>query len=187
MYLTTLTPRLLAGDTLFGDTFFNDLLAAHGAAHGRFFAPPTACEFRALMAPRATPRYDLTQVGEGEYDVTLAVPGFKDEEIEISQTDTQLVISGTHSSEAHGSETDTPPKGAPKGADNAEIQSEVLPEVQYIHRGIDARAFRHSFRLPADTHVREATLENGILRLRLQQAEAAKPRRIEINSPEITS
>ena len=123
-----------------------------------FFGSPS------LTRAVSSPRYDLERVGEGTYDISLAVPGFGREEIEISQTDTRLVVKGERGSET-GDDGD--------GSDG---------ESFYVHRGIDRRSFRHSFRLAAGTKVSAATLADGILRLRLESEAAADPRRIEIKS-----
>jgi hypothetical protein len=56
--------------------------------------------------------------------------------------------------------------------------------VQYLHRGIAARAFKQSFDLADHVKVVGAGLENGLLTIELAREipEAMKPRRIDIRS-----
>ena len=56
--------------------------------------------------------------------------------------------------------------------------------MQYLHRGIAARAFKQSFDLADHVKVVGAGLENGLLTIELAREipEAMKPRRIDIRS-----
>lgn len=106
----------------------------------------------------AYPPYNIEQLGENGYEVTLAVAGFADEDIDITLTDRTLVVSGKMSD------------------DNAERT--------YLHRGIAGRAFERRFELADHIQVKGADLANGLLHITLERVipESEKPRKIEIAS-----
>ncbi|ATE63175.1 Hsp20 family protein [Rhizorhabdus dicambivorans] len=107
------------------------------------------------------PPYDLEKISEDSYRITLAVAGFRPDEIEITAQQNQLIVSGHK-------------------ADNAEAEPD-----RYLHRGIATRAFERRFQLADFIEVRSASFENGLLSIALQREvpEAMKPRRIEIGAP----
>src|ERR1700712_240577 len=86
----------------------------------------------------------------------MAVAGFTPEEIELTQHDTTLLVSGQK-----------------KGQEG---------ERQYLHRGIAGRTFRQTFNLAQHVKVMGAAMENGLLTVSLKREvpEALKPRRITI-------
>lgn len=102
------------------------------------------------------PPYDIEKVADDAYRITMAVAGFSQEEIELTQHDTTLVVTG-HKRDRDG-------------------------DRDYLHRGIAARAFRQTFSLADHVKVTGASLENGLLAvdLRREVPEALKPRRIAI-------
>jgi len=104
----------------------------------------------------AWPPYNIEKVAEDEYRITMAVAGFRPEDIELTQHDTSLLVSGQR-----------------KGQDG---------EHQYLHHGIAARTFRQTFNLAEYVKVVGAVLENGLLTVELKREvpEALKPRRIAI-------
>lgn len=107
------------------------------------------------------PPFDLERESDDRYRITLAVAGFSREEIEITQQQNLLIVSGR--------------KGEENGRD-------------YVHRGIAARAFERRFGLADHVHVRGADLKDGMLSISLEREipEAMKPRRIEIgDQPQI--
>ncbi|MDP4796839.1 MAG: Hsp20 family protein [Rhodospirillales bacterium] len=102
------------------------------------------------------PPYNIEQLGETGYQVTLAVDGFSEDNIDITMTDRTLVVSGkTNDSEA---------------------------ERTFLYRGIAGRAFERRFELAEHIHVKGARLENGLLHIALERVvpESEKPRKIEI-------
>ena len=115
------------------------------------------------------PPFDIVRTGEDSYRITLAVAGFRPDEIDITAQQNQLVISGQKSE---------------KDEDG----------VEFVHRGIAARAFERRFQLADYVEVQDASYENGMLTLSLERVvpEAMKPRKIEIgasgndNAPQIT-
>lgn len=102
------------------------------------------------------PPYNIEKLGDDDYRVTMAVAGFGADDLEITQTDNALVITG----DAKGNGDDA----------------------KYLYRGIAARAFERRFALAEHVHVVNAGLENGILVVELKREvpEALKPRKIEI-------
>ncbi|GJD78973.1 Hsp20 family protein [Methylobacterium gregans] len=102
------------------------------------------------------PPYDIEKVADDAYRITMAVAGFAQDEIELTQHDTTLLVSGQR-----------------KDGDR---------ERAYLHRGIAARAFRQTFNLADHVKVTGAALEHGLLTVELKREvpEALKPRRIAI-------
>jgi len=103
------------------------------------------------------PPFDIERQGEDSYRITLAVAGFRPDEIEIVAQQNQLIITGK--------------------------RAEDKDQGQYLHRGIAARPFERRFQLADFVEVRSASFDNGMLRIDLQRVlpEAMKPRKIEIS------
>src|SRR6478672_8235355 len=109
-----------------------------------------------VEASATWPPYNIEKVAEDQYRITMAVAGFTPDEIELTQQDTTLLVSGQ--------------KAAQEG------------EKHYLHRGIASRTFRQTFNLAEHVTVVGASLENGLLTVALKREvpEALKPRRIAI-------
>lgn len=103
------------------------------------------------------PPFDIEQEGDDRYRITLAVAGFRPDEIEIVAQNNQLMVSGRKAEEAESG--------------------------RYLHRGIATRAFERRFQLADFVVVEDASFDNGLLRIALKREvpEAMKPRRIAIN------
>jgi molecular chaperone IbpA len=104
------------------------------------------------------PPYNIEKTGDDSYRLTMAVAGFRPEDLEIVVKDNTLVVSGRVSSEGQ--------------------KSEVL------YRGIAGRAFERRFVLADHIVVDGADLQNGLLHVGLKRVvpEALKPRRITIGT-----
>ncbi|QDZ06858.1 Hsp20 family protein [Sphingomonas panacisoli] len=104
------------------------------------------------------PPFDIEQQGEDQYRITLAVAGFRPDEIEIVAQNNQLTVTGKRKEEA-----DTG---------------------RYLHRGIATRAFERRFQLADFVVVEDASFDSGLLRISLKREipEAMKPRKIEISA-----
>ena len=100
------------------------------------------------------PPYDIVKSGEDEYRIAMAVAGFSQDELTITQEQNMLFVSGQKA--------------------NAE-------DVQYLHRGIAGRSFQRRFEL-AD-HVKVVGT-NGLLTIDLKREipDAMKPRQIAIST-----
>ena len=104
------------------------------------------------------PPYNIAQVNEDEYMISVAVAGFGMDNLEITKDGDQLQIVGT------------PPKGD--------------ETVNYLHKGIGGRDFRREFTLADHVTVVGATLELGMLNVHLVREipEALKPKTIKIKN-----
>ena len=104
------------------------------------------------------PPYNIAQINENEYMISLAVAGFGMDNLSIEKDNKVLKIEGT----------------APKGDD----------DVNYLHKGIGGRSFRREFTLAEHVEVAGANLELGMLNIHLKREvpEEMKPKKIEINS-----
>jgi len=103
------------------------------------------------------PPYNVEQIGENALRLTLAVAGFKPEELSVHLEDNQLVIRGKQTDET---------------------------DRVYLHRGIAARQFQRSFVLADGIEVVGAALDNGLLNIDLRRRAAeGLVRAIEIKTP----
>lgn len=102
------------------------------------------------------PPYDIEKVAENAYRITMAVAGFSQDEVELTQHDATLIVTGQK-----------------KDKDG---------EREFLHRGIAARSFRQTFNLADHLKATGASLDNGLLAVELKREvpEALKPRRIAI-------
>jgi molecular chaperone IbpA len=103
------------------------------------------------------PPYNIERAGEDHYWISLALAGFKPEEVTITAEQNVLTVEG------HKGEKD---------------------DHQYLYQGISARPFRRVFNLADYVEVKSATFEGGLLKIELlrEVPEAMKPRRIAINA-----
>ncbi|CUJ85803.1 Hsp20 family protein [Shimia thalassica] len=92
------------------------------------------------------PPFNIEQTSDYSYRITLAVAGFRDEDLSITVEDRQLVIRGRQSDD---------------GMDRV-----------FLHRGIAARQFQRSFVLADGVEVGEAIMENGLLHVDLSRERA---------------
>jgi molecular chaperone IbpA len=114
----------------------------------------------AAAAPEASsyPPYNIEKTGDDSYRLTMAVAGFRPEELDLVVKENTLVISGKVASDGQ--------------------KGEVL------YRGIAGRAFERRFVLADHIVVDGADLQNGLLHVGLKRVvpEALKPRRIAIGA-----
>lgn len=108
-------------------------------------------------AHAAYPPYDLEQLDEDHYTLSIAVPGLAQEDLDVSVEKNLLSI------ESHGREK---------------------LEGDWIHQGINRDGFVRRFRLGEHVNISEATLKNGLLTVHLAREipEAEKPRIIPVSS-----
>jgi len=104
----------------------------------------------------AYPPYNIRTMGEDHYQITMAVAGFSEGDIDITTEQSRLLVTGNRADE--------------------EEQGE------YLHRGIATRSFERRFNLADHVKVVSASLENGLLHIDLERElpEAMKPRTIKI-------
>jgi len=104
------------------------------------------------------PPYNIEQLNEDEFMISLAVAGFSMDNLEITKDGNLLTVEGT----------------APESDE----------QVVYLHKGISSRKFRREFTLADHVEVVNATLELGMLNVHLvrEVPEALKPKKIAINN-----
>ncbi|WP_339825575.1 Hsp20 family protein [uncultured Parasphingorhabdus sp.] len=104
------------------------------------------------------PPFNIERSGEDQYRITLAVAGFKDEEIEITAQQNLLLVAGN------------------KKAEDQEGK-------QFLHMGIANRNFERRFELADFVRVENAALADGLLEIDLVREipEAMRPQTIAIN------
>ncbi len=85
------------------------------------------------------PPYNIEAVTENAYRITLAVAGFREDDLSITVEDRQLVIRGR--------------------------QADDTGDRVFLHRGIAARAFQRSFVLADGVEVAGASMEHGLLNI----------------------
>ena len=90
------------------------------------------------------PPFNIEQSGEHAYRITLAVAGFRDEDLSVTVEDRQLIIRGR--------------------------QSEAEDGRIFLHRGIAARQFQKAFVLAEGVEVAGAAMENGLLHVDLKRS-----------------
>jgi molecular chaperone IbpA len=106
------------------------------------------------------PPFDLRKTGENDYQIDLAVAGFKPEEIDITAQQNVLIVSGRKRDESEDKDSN------------------------YIYRGIATRSFERRFALADHIQVKGADLKDGLLSIDLHREipEAMKPRKINVGS-----
>lgn len=104
------------------------------------------------------PPYNIEVTGEDTYEITMAVAGFRDAEVEVVVKDNILSVSGA--------------------------KQEDTKEHKYLYRGIANRGFERKFQLADHVRVLDARLRDGLLSIDLAREipESMKPRRIEVRS-----
>jgi molecular chaperone IbpA len=103
------------------------------------------------------PPCNIIRTGEDRYRITLAVAGFKPEQISVTVDQNVLTISGR--------------------------ANEKQDETEYLYRGIAGRPFERRFNLADYVEVTHASFEDGLLQIELKREvpEALKPRKIDIH------
>ena len=104
----------------------------------------------------------VTENQSDQYEITLAVAGFTEDDITIVEENRVLKVSGK----------------------SAVLDHTDGVEVEFLHKGIAGRNFSRVFRLAEHVRVVDAKLKNGILTIRLMREtpEELKPKLIQINS-----
>ena len=106
------------------------------------------------------PPYNIEKTGDDTYRLTMAVAGFRPDELELVVKDNTLVVSGKMATEGRTGEM--------------------------LYRGIATRAFERRFVLADHIVVDGADMQNGLLHVGLKRLvpEELKPRRIAIGGVE---
>ena len=109
------------------------------------------------------PPFNIERLSEDRYRVTLAVAGFREDELDIVAQQNLLQVSGR----------------------KAEIGSDE--RAKFLHVGIANRSFERRFELADFVRVENATLADGLLVIELlrEVPEAMKPKKISINGGQL--
>jgi molecular chaperone IbpA len=152
--------RMTSGDLLTGPIFKS------GVGFDRLFGD--LLETSSNFASSGYPPYNLTRVVKSEndtqgdiYEITMAVAGFKMDEIDITVSDRVLTVEGKQCNQ---------------------IKDTLDSEVEYLHKGIAERDFTRNFKLANNVEVKTATMRDGLLIITLIGVvpESAKPKKIKI-------
>lgn len=99
---------------------------------------------RTAKSENGYPPYNIEQVSDHAFRITLAVAGFAEEDLSITVEDRQLVVRGR--------------------------QTDDQADRVFLHRGIAARQFQRTFLLADGVEVGGAKLANGLLHVDLERA-----------------
>src|SRR3954453_3594752 len=102
------------------------------------------------------PPCNIVRTGEDAYRISLAVAGFKPEQVNVSVHQNTLTVSGQ--------------------------VNQKQDQVEYVYRGIGGRSFGRGFSLADFVEVKNASFEDGLLQIELERKvlESMKPRKIDI-------
>ncbi len=100
---------------------------------------------RTAKSENGYPPYNIEQVGENAFRITLAVAGFAQDNLSITVEHRQLVV---------------------RGKQIADDEGRV-----FLHRGIAARQFQRTFLLADGVEVSGAATANGLLHIDLARAQ----------------
>ncbi len=97
------------------------------------------------------------EANDDAYEITALIPGLKSDDVHIQVLDDTITIHG-------------------------ELPALVSEESDLLRREIPSGEFRRAIKLPValDPEKSEATIEDGVLRLRVLKAETARPKTIEV-------
>lgn len=106
------------------------------------------------------PPYNIEKQDENHFRITMAVAGFSEENLDITQHENMLIVRGERQ----------PEEGK-----------------NYVYQGIAERDFERKFQLADYVKVISAGMENGLLHIDLEREipEAMQPRKIAINGKEL--
>jgi molecular chaperone IbpA len=104
------------------------------------------------------PPYNIEKAGDDAYRIVMAVAGFTEAELNVTQKESELLVTG---------------KSHP-----------AAEEKEYLYRGIAGRDFERRFQLADHVRVMGAALANGLLTIELKREipEEKKARAIRIES-----
>jgi molecular chaperone IbpA len=102
------------------------------------------------------PPYNIAQINDDEYMISIAVAGFGMDNLDVTQDGNELIVEGKQ----------------PIGGE----------DVKYLHKGIATRNFRREFKLADHVDVVSAGLEHGMLNVHLKREipEELQPKKITI-------
>jgi molecular chaperone IbpA len=104
------------------------------------------------------PPYNIEQLGENDYRISMAVAGFADKELSVEVKEGVLTITGKRTQDE--------------------------PKTHFLYQGIAGRSFERRFQLADHMEVKGARLEHGLLHVDIVRVipEEKKARKIAIGS-----
>ena len=116
--------------------------------------------FAGAEADAPYPPYNIERLAENEYRITMAVAGFRPEELKVDVKESTLLVRGDKKAEANDGDR------------------------RFLHRGIAARSFERRFQLADYVEVRGAELKDGLLSIDLVRnlPERMRPRTVPIST-----
>jgi len=108
------------------------------------------------------PPYNIEKLSEDTYRITVAVAGFKEEDLEITKHNNLLIIDGKMMKKPEA----------------------TAPDHTFLYKGIAERSFQLQFRIADHMLVEDVSLESGMLTINMRREvpEALKPQKINIRS-----
>jgi molecular chaperone IbpA len=102
------------------------------------------------------PPCNIVRTGEDRYRISLAVAGFRPEQIAVTVHQNTLTVTGS--------------------------ANEKAGDGEYLYRGIAGRPFERRFNLADYVEVKRASFEDGLLQIELEREvpESMRPRKIEV-------
>lgn len=109
-------------------------------------------------AAQSYPPYNIEQLGENDYRISMAVAGFGDNDLSVEVKEGVLTVAGKRQGEE--------------------------PKTHFLYQGIAGRSFERRFQLADHMEVRGARLEHGLLHLDIVRVipEEKRARKISIAS-----
>lgn len=106
------------------------------------------------------PPFDLIKVDDENYKITLALAGFKPDDVQITHHADKLIVTGQ------------------------KPETDARNESTFLHRGISTRSFRRVFALAEHAEPQSAEFQNGLLSIALVRKipEEEKPKNIKISA-----
>ena len=111
------------------------------------------------MGATGYPPYNIEKTADDAWRIVMAVAGFTEAEINITQKEDELLVTGKGNADRHDG-------------------------TEFLYRGIGGRDFERRFQLADHVRVTSANLSNGLLTIELQRElpEEKKPRPIRIEA-----
>ena len=103
------------------------------------------------------PRYNIVEnTVAGSFRLEIAVPGWQQEELELIQDKTELLVRGKK-------------------------EQKLSQEEQFVHQGLSLKSFERKFIINADIQVDDVELANGLLTIALSRTPNSTRKSLEIN------
>ena len=89
------------------------------------------------------PPYNIKKLDDDEFELEFAIAGFSKKDIKVTVDNGKLHVSGT--------------------------MSDIDEETEYLHKGIATRSFSSTFALGEHVEVKDAEIDNGLLKIKVNK------------------